>query len=88
VFRCDYGGLDARGDVELAQDVLDMDLDRGFGDAELAADFLVAGAAGDAAQDCKFNLPCASGSGYRGLTLPAIEQNIGAPRLTQLEVKP
>jgi len=33
VFQRDNGGLDARGDVELAQDVLDMDLDRGLGDA-------------------------------------------------------
>jgi hypothetical protein len=60
VFRCDYGGLDARGDVEPRQDMLQMDLDRGFGDAELAADILLAGVAGDAARDCKFNLPGAS----------------------------
>ena len=47
----DNGGLHARAHVELAQDVLHVDLDRGLGDVQLARDLLVAGAARDAAQD-------------------------------------
>ncbi len=43
--------LHARAEVELAQDVLHVDLDRGLGDVERAADLLVAGAARDLRQD-------------------------------------
>ena len=46
-----HGGLHAGRHVQLAQDVLHMDLHRGFGDAQRARDLLVALAAGDAAQD-------------------------------------
>ncbi len=41
------GGLHAAREVELAQDVLDVDLDGALGDVEVARDLLVAGAAGE-----------------------------------------
>ncbi len=41
------GGVDAVAQVELAQNVLDVDFDRGLGDAQRARDVLVAVALGD-----------------------------------------
>src|SRR5574337_731927 len=41
-FGCDNRGLHARAHPELAQHLLHVVLHRGFGDAEVAADFLVA----------------------------------------------
>ena len=54
VLGCDNGGLHSRSNIQLAQHVLHVDLDGGLGDAQLAGDRLVAGAARDAAQDLLF----------------------------------
>jgi energy-coupling factor transporter ATP-binding protein EcfA2 len=43
--------LHTRAEVQLAQDVLHVDLHRGFGDVQVARQFLVAGALGDQGQD-------------------------------------
>src|SRR5512145_3420865 len=43
--------LHAAGEVELAQDVLHVDLDRALGDFQLAGDLLVAGTPGEEAED-------------------------------------
>ena len=54
VFACHDGGMDPGADVEFAQDVLYVDFDGGLGNAVLARNFLVAGAACDATQDVEF----------------------------------
>jgi len=46
--------LHARGEVELAQDVLHVDLDRGLSNVQFACDQLVAVAAGNQRQDLAF----------------------------------
>jgi hypothetical protein len=49
--RGQHGRLHARAQPQLAQHMLHVDLHRGLGDAQVAGDLLVAGAARDAAQD-------------------------------------
>jgi hypothetical protein len=59
------GGLDAVGEVELVEDVVEVAVDGAFGDAELVGDLAVAEALGDEVED--FLLAGAEGIGGPGL---------------------